>query len=188
MDRKSRQSKYTKKSDQTRSKYLTSPVEQIVREPLPNIVSSRNVLNESQGTVKRIEDKIIKSKQTDLSNISFVKTDTVNNLYNLTTIGAGKSIRDIIISHWSSTSTDAVISLYWSTQPKEDITATVAAGRINSISKGYVVRLLTITIPHSTTMSLKDNGIIDNFSNLSKDIFLYAISSQAYTHWTVIKE
>lgn len=176
--------KYIEKSDRSRSRFLTTDTEntpQIRREP----TARRGLRRATARDQARQQSTVIQKDQP--GSIFVVKTNTVNTLYFLTELEKGESIRDMIISHWSSSSTDAVISLYWSVSPPSEIEVTVLAGRISAQTKGNFARLLTIDMPHSTTLSLADNHIINSFGNLDRNIYFYAVSSQQYTQWTIIK-
>lgn len=185
MDRIDRKNKFLQKSDNSRSKYVTRTQNRAVQAPIIETPEIRQAaarpITQVPGSSQNIQGGV-------KSSIHSIKTNTVNTVYVLARLGVGETLKDIIISHWNSGSTDSVISLYWSFTPIEDFTFTVASGRISSSTPGSITRLFTITIPHASTMSLNNEGMIKAFSGFDKTLYLYAVSSVQYTQWTVIKD
>ena len=167
MDRIDRKNKFLQKSDNARSKYITRTQNRAVQAP---IIKSPEI------------------RQAEAKSVTQVPGSFQNTVYELTKLGNKESLKDIIISHWNSSSTDSVISLYWSFTPIEEFSFTVSSGRISSSTPGSITRLFTITIPHASTMSLNNEGMINAFSGFDKTLYLYAVSSVQYTQWTVIKD
>ena len=184
MERRERKNKYIKKSDNRRSKFLTRADNRAIKIP---VIQSPEI--RERRALKAAASPLIQQKiKGDSKSLQIVKTDTVNTVYPLVTIGANEGLKDIIVSHWSSGSTDSVISLYWSFTPIEDFTFTVSAGRISSSNPGTIARLFTMTIPHASTISLYSEGMLNSFFGFDKNLYFYAVSSVQYTHWTVIKD
>ena len=185
MDRIDRKNKFLQKSDNARSKYITRTQNRAVQAP---IIKSPEIRQAEAKSVTQVPGSFQNIQESGKSSINSVKTNTVNTVYELTKLGNKESLKDIIISHWNSSSTDSVISLYWSFTPIEEFSFTVSSGRISSSTPGSITRLFTITIPHASTMSLNNEGMINAFSGFDKTLYLYAVSSVQYTQWTVIKD
>ena len=119
------------------------------------------------------------------SNITGVKL-SANTVQNIFTLSKDTELMDIIISHWHTSGTNSVISMYWSTSPIEDLTFTVSTGVITTIAGGTLYRILSDTFTSSSTLSIRDSGIY-TFSNLNKDIHFYAVCSVVGPEITIIK-
>tara|TARA_R100001086_G_scaffold123902_1_gene63926 strand:- start:385 stop:942 length:558 start_codon:yes stop_codon:yes gene_type:complete len=179
------ESKFVKKSDYRRSRFETG-INRSTRPGTVRQLSSRE--RRRREIVQRSREPLqVQGGAVSTDNLSFVKTDNTNTLYTLTTLNPGQNLKEVLISHWNSGSNDAVVSMYWSISGPNDVSATVAAGRITSQQSGNFIRIFTMTVPHASVISLDDSGITTNFTNFSKPIFFYVISSQQYTQFTVIK-
>tara|TARA_R100001086_G_scaffold154092_2_gene82173 strand:- start:870 stop:1421 length:552 start_codon:yes stop_codon:yes gene_type:complete len=180
---KEKDNKFIKKSEYRRSQFEVN--RQVQRRTVERQVTTRQ--RRRQEIVARSRQPIETESVSRNDNLSFVKTDTVNTLYTLTELNPGQTLKDVVISHWNSSSNDAVISMYWSITGPAEAAATVSAGRISSQQTGNFIRIFTMDIPHASVISLEDSGITRHFGNFNKTIYFYVVSSQQYTQFTVIK-
>ena len=186
--------KYSK-SPKTRSKLIVD--RKVIETP---IVSTYKTTEQNLSEAAKQRRAQVETKPSTLKNASLLRNIESNTLFGkvipviktaekILTLHEGESIKDIIISHHSTTGSDSTVSLHWGFNPIENLTLTydADAATITDSSGGLSFRLFTLDFTHNSTMSLADNGLISAFQNINKTVYFYAICSDLGPTFTVIK-
>ena len=193
--------KYGAKGSSPRSKFVTRKFNKAIEsDPVPvdalntsqKQADVTNLLRISAGTSSApaaVTSVVAPTTETavkisTISGVSFKAVDSVENIF---TLNKEQSIKDIIISHYHSSSTASVVGLYWSTTPNTELTFTISSGVITAASGGTVYRLLTESLPTGASLSLASSGMFNTFNNINTDIYFYALCSVLGPELTIIK-
>jgi hypothetical protein len=184
--------KYSK-STKSRSRYI---VDRKVT-TTPTVVSPYKSTEQklsAAATARRIEKDItaprtgVTVSRNDINSISGRILSTADTVENIFTLDTGSTLKDVIISHYHVSGTSSVISLHWSSIPKEDLTFTVSSGVITAITGGNAFRLFTDTFISQSTLSLANNELFNTFENVNKPIYFYAVCSVLGPTFTIVKK
>jgi hypothetical protein len=168
------------KGARTRSKFITRKENKaIIEESYVTKTESKPIAETPKASAS------VSAVSPNLGKIIGVIIPTVNSVKLISTLISGETLKDIIITHYHATESTR-IGLYWSSSPPEDLTFTVSDGVITTTTGGKVYRLLLELFPPNASLSLSDS--IHTFSNISKDIYIYAVSSVIGPELTIIKE
>ena len=186
--------KYSK-SSKSRSRHIID--RKVVKTP---IISEYKTTEQKLSDAAKDRRAQTESKPSTLENANLLKNIDSNNIAGkeipviktaekIATLQAGEKIKDIIISHHSTTGSESTVSLHWGFNPVENLTLTydADAATITDTSGGSSFRLFTLDFIHNSSISLAENGIIKGFENINKTIYLYAICSHLGPTFTVIK-
>ena len=195
--------KYSAKGGNIRSKYVRKEFSNnTIQSELENAnnIQSQSQLSTGQKQAEQTRNikNIIKTsgEGVDLSrntvqkhsSISGVVLSVADTVQNIAILSKGEILNDIIISYYNAATSETTVSMYWSTDPANELTFTTSSGIITAVEGGDIYRLFTEIMPSSSTMSLSNNGLFNSFNNISKNIYFYALSSATGTELTIIKK
>ena len=171
--------KYGAKGESLRSKFVTRKKNKAVYTDTIN----DSLLNTEQRKALQVESiRTSESKEHALSVldtsqrpaiVTGVKLSTADKVEKILTLSKGESLKEIIIAHYHGSGTSAVVSIYWSTSNIQDLRfTTVTTGRIFS---------------DNSQLSFAENFSISSFSNVSKDIYFYGVTSVRGPEITLVK-
>ena len=174
------------KGQQTRSKYETREINKARKEPVPQDISTQqkqqletdNYRN-NPANIQQISNTVSSSGISELENyntshFSFEAANTVGLILKLS---KGESLKNMTIHNYNSTSSENIISIYWSVGDQDNVGFTVSGGIITATTGvSYMNRFFGTAFPYLSTVSLK-NILSDNFKNVGKDIFFYGVAS-----------
>jgi len=185
--------KYGAKGENTRSKYITRKDNKAIaispnyestfqkKEREANLIRSASIANPLIYNEGVVNEKIGLISGIKLGSSAGV----LNTLENILILNEGESLKDIIISHYGGS--EAVFSLYWSSNPPSDIKYTLGTGLVDSITRGSLYRLMTDNLVSTDTLSLNSNNMFDSFNNINKTVYFYAIASTRGVELTMLK-
>lgn len=176
--------KLTAKLSKNRSKYLSTNKRDVIREPkvVSPIVTTRQKLSKSASKIRESNKELVKQESVIIGK----KLSTINSVDNIFTLNKGQTLKDVIVSHYNSSSSSSVISIYWSVSPYVDLTFTVSSGVITAVTGGNITRLVTDTFVSKSTLSL--NELAYAFESVNKNIYFYAVCSVLGPEFTIIKK
>ena len=123
-------------------------------------------------------------QQESLFEINGVRLTTADTVYQLAEIPKGGVLKDIILSLHNTDTNSSVVSIVWSETALADLSVSSSSGVITGTA---CFRLFTDTMPHNSSISLSNSGLIDTFSKLSGTIYIYAASQRTGVDTTIIK-
>lgn len=195
--------KYGAKGDSIRSKFVKREFIDSDAVSSEETFSSRLTTQQKQAEEAKAIKEIIRINESaeslssnitaqevrsNLSGVKLADTDAdVNIVKNVLTLNKGESLSDIVISAYNATGSASVTTLAWSVYAPSELTFTVDAGTISAVRGGEIYKLLIESIPSGATISLGEGGLFRSFTNVSKTIYFYAVSSVAQIHLTVAK-
>ena len=186
--------KYGAKGESLRSKFVTRKKNKAVYTDTIN----DSLLNTEQRKALQVESiRTSESKEHALSVldtsqrpaiVTGVKLSTADKVEKILTLSKGESLKEIIIAHYHGSGTSAVVSIYWSTSNIQDLRfTTVTTGRIFSVDGGVIFNLLSDKFTDNSQLSFAENFSISSFSNVSKDIYFYGVTSVRGPEITLVK-
>ena len=192
--------KYGAKGGNTRSKFVRREfADKTISDPAPSIKQQDNQLSTQQKrSIRTQEIKEITrvnevgdltsafAQQAPRLEITGVKLRVADTIYQLTELPKGATLKDIIVSHQNGDDNNSVVSIVWSETPLQDLNITSSGGTITDGETGCF-RIFSDVMPHNSTISLSNSGLIDTFSNLSTTIYIYAASQRTIVNVTVLK-
>lgn len=108
-----------------------------------------------------------------ISGYKLINADSIENVF---TLNPNEKLNNIIINYLHTSSTDSVITLFWSLYPPSETENTVTSGRITS-SDGKLFRLFRTTFPSNSNINLYE--ACQGFENINKSIYFYGLASVA---------
>tara|TARA_R110002051_G_scaffold102107_2_gene173237 strand:+ start:7502 stop:8119 length:618 start_codon:yes stop_codon:yes gene_type:complete len=188
--------KYGARGSQTRSKFITRKENSAIQDQAPvglstaqkEEINKQNYRASAEGQktssisppTSQISDSVGAAVQKNFK-INYTSLSSINTVTELFKLIKGDSLQDIVIHNYHSsgvTTSNNIISIYWSAGDQSNGTFTVSGGFVTAFTGINMVRLFGAQFPHLATISLKD-ALSNTFQNVSKDIYFYGVVSIA---------
>lgn len=186
--------KYAAKGENIRSKFVTRKKNKAIYTETtsnPNLNTEQKIALNTESIRNTVSSEHALSRidtENRPANITGIRLSDSNVVEKILTLSKGESLKEIIISHYHGSGTESTVDLHWSTSDVQDLNfKTVTSGVIVVVEGGVTFRLFSSTFSENTQFSLGENCLIDAFTNVSKDIYFYAVCSIRGPQITVIK-